>query len=75
MMLWMYFYVEWQRQQEWDDESGVTSWRDVDKELVYASADEENFEMTEQKSHRFTARYDLNQNILDGALNHALGRS
>ena len=31
--------------------------------------------MTEQKSHRFTARYDLSQNILEGALIHALRRS
>ena len=35
---------------------------------------EGNLEMTEQKSHRFTARYDQNQNILDGALIYALGR-
>ena len=34
---------------------------------------EGNLEMTEQKSHRFTARYDQNQNVLDGALIHALG--
>ena len=33
MMLWMYFYVEWQWQQEWNDESGVASWRDADEEL------------------------------------------
>ena len=33
MMLWMYFYVDWQWQQEWDDESGVASWRDADEEL------------------------------------------
>ena len=70
-MLWMYFYAEWQWQQEWDDEFGVASWRDADEELVYAAADEGNLEMTEQKSHRFMARYDLNRNILNRALIHA----